>query len=115
MLALGTSGSRSNLNLHGNHVLTSNRNRFLGENVVSAEGDTWKRHRRITAPSFNQTTYRNVWTTTEGVYKDMLDREGWRIVDEAKVSNIGVLTHKVSDFLEVHNPPFTQLFSSRYS
>lgn len=79
--------------------------RFMGENVVSAEGDTWKRHRRITAPSFNQTTYRNVWDTTERVYSDILDSEHWRGVDETTVSNIGITTHKVnippSDLLAV--------------
>ncbi|THH08156.1 hypothetical protein EW145_g2891 [Phellinidium pouzarii] len=73
--------------------------RMLGENVASAEGDIWKRHRRITAPAFNHSTYRNVWDTTARVYADSIDKEGWSNVEETPVVNFNTVTHKVALFL----------------
>ncbi|KAI5115166.1 hypothetical protein M0805_003202, partial [Coniferiporia weirii] len=73
--------------------------RMFGENVVSAEGDVWKRHRRITAPAFNHTTYRNVWDTTARVYTDMIDNEGWRNVDETPTTEFNKISHKLALFL----------------
>ena len=66
-----------------------------GDNVVTTIGDTWKRHRRITAPSFSHSTYRNVWDTTVSVYADMLDKEGWKDVGETPLTDINKATHKV--------------------
>lgn len=69
---------------------------MLGDNVVSTEGDMWRRHRRITAPAFNNTTYRNVWDTTVRVYDEMIAAEGWEGVSETKPVNFSDITHKVS-------------------
>ncbi|KAL5483373.1 hypothetical protein ACEPAI_8604 [Sanghuangporus weigelae] len=72
---------------------------MFGDNVVTTIGDTWKRHRRITAPSFSHSTYRNVWNTTVSVYTDMLDKEGWNNVDENRLTDINKATHKLALFL----------------
>ena len=85
---------------------------MFGDNVVTSLGDTWKRHRRITAPSFNHSTYKNVWNTTVRVYADMIAREGWRNVDETPVININNVTHKVSrhsHYLTDHHNEFAFL------
>ena len=71
---------------------------MLGENVVTTDGDTWKRHRRIVAPSFNNSTYKSVWDTTLHVYKDMLNKEGWHGMDRTGVTDICKTTHKVRSF-----------------
>ena len=72
---------------------------ILGTNVLTTEGDTWKKHRRITAPAFNHATYRNVWETTARVYDDMLKQEGWLHVDETRPAEFNRITHKESSFV----------------
>ena len=67
----------------------------MGDNVITAEGEGWKRHRRIVAPAFNHATYRNVWETTARVYNDMLRYEGWEHVDETSPAEFNRITHKV--------------------
>ena len=68
---------------------------MFGDNVVSLEGEMWKRHRRIAAPAFNHTTYKNVWDTTVHVYEEMIAAEGWADVSETPVTNFSKITHKV--------------------
>lgn len=88
------------------HALTgafykpANDNRALGlfgENVVFAEGDAWKRHRRVTAPAFGTSTMRNVWQTTASVYTEIISTEGWHVTASTPVVNVNKVTHKVSD------------------
>lgn len=69
---------------------------MMGDNVVAAEGETWRRHRRITAPAFNHSTYRNVWETTTKVYTDCMEQEGWNDVDAVPSIDFNKITHKVS-------------------
>lgn len=66
----------------------------MGENVITTEGDAWKRHRRVTGPAFNHSTYRNVWDTVADVYADMLKQEGWLHADETPPANFNDITHK---------------------
>lgn len=69
---------------------------LFGENVVTAEGDVWKRHRRITAPAFSSSTHKNVWETTERVYADIIESEGWNATAVTPTVNANTITHKVS-------------------
>ena len=71
-------------------------------NVLTTEGEDWKRHRRIAAPAFNQTTYRNVWESTVRVYKDILNKEGWESQSSVTIANFSHITHKVSRVLVDH-------------
>lgn len=77
------------------HVLC----RFMGMNVVASEDEVWRRHRRIVAPAFNHTTYRNVWMTTARVYHDMIEKEGWTNAKVARIVNTNIITHKVISYL----------------
>lgn len=70
--------------------------RIMGANVVTSNGEIWKRHRRITAPVFNHNTYQNVWDTTANVYAEMIKEDGWLNSESAKEVNINENTHKVS-------------------
>ncbi|KAL5512726.1 hypothetical protein ACEPAG_2992 [Sanghuangporus baumii] len=72
---------------------------IMGDNVVTSEGEDWKRHRRIVAPAFNHATYRNVWETTAKVYEDMLKQEGWEHVDTTPPAEFNKITHKLALFL----------------
>ncbi|EJD03281.1 cytochrome P450 [Fomitiporia mediterranea MF3/22] len=73
--------------------------KMMGDNVVTTEGDAWRKHRRITGPAFNHATYRNVWETVARVYDDMLNQEGWKHVDETPPANFNQVTHKLALFL----------------
>ena len=70
--------------------------RLLGINLISENGEIWKRHRRVIAPAFNHVTYRNVWDTTASVYKEMIEEEGWLDAEGGKELDINENTHKVS-------------------
>ena len=70
--------------------------RLLGINLISENGEIWKRHRRVIAPAFNHVTYRNVWDTTANVYKEMIEEEGWLDAEGGKELDINENTHKVS-------------------
>lgn len=49
--------------------------RTFGNNLIVAEGEDWKRQRRICAPAFSDKNNRLVWTTANGFMDDMLG--GW--------------------------------------
>ena len=68
----------------------------LGANLLTTEGEIWRRHRRIAAPAFNHRTYQNVWDTTADVYDEMSKKEGWNNVNEVRDVNINEITHKVN-------------------
>ncbi|PAV18979.1 cytochrome P450 [Pyrrhoderma noxium] len=72
---------------------------IMGANVVTSNGEIWKRHRRITAPVFNHNTYQNVWDTTAYVYAEMIKEDGWLNSGGAKEVNINENTHKLALFL----------------
>lgn len=73
--------------------------KIMGENVVTSNGETWRRHRRVTGPAFNHNTYRNVWETTASVYEEMIKEEGWLGDKVGKEVNINENTHKLALFL----------------
>ncbi|KAG6850123.1 hypothetical protein H0H93_000745 [Arthromyces matolae] len=48
-----------------------------GMNLVAADGDTWRKHRRIMGPAFNNKLYQMVWTETLKTYREMVSAENW--------------------------------------
>ncbi|KAH7906468.1 cytochrome P450 [Hygrophoropsis aurantiaca] len=63
-----------------------------GENLVSANGETWKRHRRIVSPAFTTKTYALVWQETISTYREMTAAESWESREEIILSDINHLT-----------------------
>jgi len=67
-----------------------------GMNLVAAEGETWRKHRRIMGPAFNSKLYQLVWTQTLRTYKEMISAEGWNDKDVVDVPVIQKLTFKLA-------------------
>ncbi|KAJ3761578.1 cytochrome P450 [Lentinula raphanica] len=42
-----------------------------GMNLFAAEGDVWRKHRRVMGPAFNNELYRLVWNQTMKTYRDL--------------------------------------------
>ncbi|KAG7090374.1 hypothetical protein E1B28_009493 [Marasmius oreades] len=55
-----------------------------GDNITSVNGDVWRTHRRIVAPSFTTRMYGDVWKSARNVYSDMINSEQWN--NKTKVS-----------------------------
>jgi len=65
-----------------------------GMNVFSANGETWRKHRRIVSPSFNNTLYEHVFHETITLFRDMVTSEKWSDQNEVHVPIFQRLTQK---------------------
>ncbi|OCB85151.1 cytochrome P450 [Sanghuangporus baumii] len=68
--------------------------RLWGHSVTSANGDVWRRHRRVVSPAFNNKTYSDVWKTVRSVYREMIDTEGWNEWNEIVFDEVNSLILK---------------------
>lgn len=89
-----------------------------GENLIVADHDVWKRHRRIMSPGFNKGLYVHstkpgilalnltivstrrfslVWAESTRTFRDMVAAEGWRDASEISLHSINLLANKVLD------------------
>ncbi|KAF8726525.1 hypothetical protein AX14_007768 [Amanita brunnescens Koide BX004] len=57
-----------------------------GSNVLVTEGESWKRHRRISAPAFSEPNNKLVWNESVRVVDDLLSST-WANKDEVSVDN----------------------------
>jgi len=89
--------------------------RLWGMNLVAADGDTWRKHRRVMGPAFNNTLsvflvfilwrhwttsrYDMVWSETMKTYKEMNLAEGWNEKKEIEIPVIQKLTFQVGWYL----------------
>ncbi|KAJ7726005.1 hypothetical protein DFH07DRAFT_758359, partial [Mycena maculata] len=67
-----------------------------GDKLFSANGDMWKRHRRILAPAFPAKTYTLVVSQTAAVCQEMIIAEAWDtmhsiVVKDFKRSKVGLI------------------------
>ncbi|KAJ7434462.1 cytochrome P450 [Mycena latifolia] len=62
-----------------------------GDNLVSASGEMWKRHRRIMAPAFTTNTYSLVVAETIALYRELVAAEGWEGQDKIIVTDNHIL------------------------
>ncbi|KAF5318599.1 hypothetical protein D9619_010824 [Psilocybe cf. subviscida] len=69
---------------------------LYGMNLVAADGDIWRRHRRIMGPAFNNELYKLVWSETLKIYSEMVDVEGFATRPESNVSAVQSLTFKLA-------------------
>ncbi|EGN98752.1 hypothetical protein SERLA73DRAFT_89745 [Serpula lacrymans var. lacrymans S7.3] len=67
---------------------------FWGPNIVAAERDTWRKHRRVMSPAFNNETYALVWSESLRTYHDMISAEGWHTKQTIDLPSIQRYTFK---------------------
>ncbi|KAH0580883.1 hypothetical protein H2248_012042 [Termitomyces sp. 'cryptogamus'] len=67
-----------------------------GMNLVAADGDTWRKHRRIMGPAFNNQLYQMVWEETLITYREMVSAENWSSKITIDVPVIQRLTFKLA-------------------
>ncbi|KAK7687596.1 hypothetical protein QCA50_008810 [Cerrena zonata] len=48
-----------------------------GDNLITANGEMWKRHRRLLNPAFSRETYIMVIEETAALYRELVSAEGW--------------------------------------
>ncbi|KAF9051514.1 cytochrome P450 [Panaeolus papilionaceus] len=65
-----------------------------GMNLIAADGDVWRKHRRVMGPAFNNQLYDLVWKETIQTYRDMISAEGWVGKDTVDVPSVQGLTFK---------------------
>ncbi|KAF4564657.1 alcohol dehydrogenase [Pleurotus pulmonarius] len=63
---------------------------------LAAEGDTWRKHRRVMGPAFNNSLYNLVWEQTFQTYREMIQTEGWADKDIVEVPTVQKLTFKLA-------------------
>ncbi|KAI0732805.1 cytochrome P450, partial [Fomitopsis betulina] len=71
---------------------------FYGSNIVVTEGDEWKRHRKISAPSFSERNNRLVWDETMLIVQELREVL-WAGKQEVPVGNIVDLTVPMALFI----------------
>ncbi|KAK2462366.1 hypothetical protein APHAL10511_005672 [Amanita phalloides] len=56
-----------------------------GMNIFSANGETWRRHRRVTGPAFNNNLYAHVFDKSVAMYHSMVISEKWTSREEVDI------------------------------
>ncbi|KAF8815129.1 cytochrome P450 [Phlegmacium glaucopus] len=67
-----------------------------GMNLVASNGETWRKHRRVMGPAFNNRVYQMVWSETLKTYHEMIAVEGWADKKEISVPVVQSLTFKLA-------------------
>lgn len=68
--------------------------RIWGPNMFAAEGDEWRKHRRIISPAFSSATFDSVWRNTARVFDEMALVEGWSEKLTVEIPAVNDLTFK---------------------
>jgi len=69
---------------------------MMGRNVLTAQGDQWRLHRRAITPAFSNETHIDVWDTTRNLYYQMLDTEEWRSGDHHYFTEVSKYTTRLA-------------------
>ncbi|KAK0203454.1 cytochrome P450 [Desarmillaria ectypa] len=70
-----------------------------GMNLVAANGEVWRRHRRIMGPAFNNDLYKLVWNKTQKIYNEMLVSDQWDNKHEVSMPAVQKITFKLALFV----------------
>ncbi|KAF8804431.1 cytochrome P450 [Phlegmacium glaucopus] len=71
---------------------------FYGRNIVVAEGEEWKKYRKIAAPAFSERNNRLVWDETVQIMKGLFD-EVWAGKDVISVDHAVEITFPIALFV----------------
>ncbi|KAK7677523.1 hypothetical protein QCA50_019529 [Cerrena zonata] len=69
---------------------------LMGSNLVASTGEQWRRHRKITAPAFDNQTYKDVWEVTTRLYNEMLATDSWKSGNQHFFSAFNQFTTRVA-------------------
>jgi cytochrome P450 len=72
--------------------------KVLGNNIVTAEGEEWKRYRKVTAPAFSEKNIRLVWDETVHIMFDLFDNV-WGDSPEIVVDHCVEITLSIALFV----------------
>ncbi|GJE92691.1 cytochrome P450 [Phanerochaete sordida] len=67
-----------------------------GPNIFAANGDEWRKHRRVINPAFSQDSYVSVWQNTARVFDEMVANEGWLTQSKVEIPIVNKLTNKLA-------------------
>ncbi|KAJ6627792.1 cytochrome P450 [Mycena sp. CBHHK59/15] len=67
-----------------------------GMSLAAADGNMWRKHRRVVGPAFGTELYKLVWKQTAQTYQDMLEVDGWKNQDIVDVPVIQKVTSKLA-------------------
>ncbi|KAI0323886.1 cytochrome P450 [Cubamyces sp. BRFM 1775] len=76
------------------HIETTRITLEWGPNLFAANGDEWKRFRRVITPAFSSATYASLWTEAASVFDQMVVGEGWSTKSSVDIPNTDPLTNK---------------------
>ncbi|KIP01597.1 hypothetical protein PHLGIDRAFT_131188 [Phlebiopsis gigantea 11061_1 CR5-6] len=69
---------------------------FMGENLLTLNGEDWRKHRKITAPAFDSQIYADVWKVTTNLYCQMMNSEAWKSGDQHYFDNFNDITTRLA-------------------
>ncbi|KZV65868.1 cytochrome P450 [Peniophora sp. CONT] len=61
---------------------------LVGDNVASAGGEVWRRHRRVVAPAFTPEIHKAAWDISVETVHEMFEGEGWNSQQQVSVDHI---------------------------
>ncbi|CAL1711128.1 unnamed protein product [Somion occarium] len=67
-----------------------------GESLISANGNLWKKFRRLLAPAFTPQTFSLVFRESVAIYREMLAEQGWDRENEAAIDDVGQLALRMT-------------------
>ncbi|CCL98273.1 uncharacterized protein FIBRA_00267 [Fibroporia radiculosa] len=85
---------------------------FYGSNIVVTEADEWKRHRKISAPSFSERNNRLVWDESVRVVEELC-HDVWSGKDVIELDNIVDLTVPVGHLISSHSDDFSEVLHAK--
>ncbi|TFK73443.1 cytochrome P450 [Pluteus cervinus] len=69
---------------------------MFGSNILTADGEQWRKHRRIVGPAFSKDLYQLVWQDVCHIYDEMTEAEGWSQKDTFEVPAVQSFTFKLA-------------------
>ncbi|KAH8829037.1 cytochrome P450, partial [Flagelloscypha sp. PMI_526] len=67
---------------------------FWGMNLVAADQDMWRKHRRILGVAFNNKLYQAVLSKSMDIYDQMVSFEGWDKMEKVEINGLQHYTFK---------------------
>ncbi|KAF5356947.1 hypothetical protein D9756_006377 [Leucocoprinus leucothites] len=70
-----------------------------GMNLIAADGDIWRKHRRVMGPAFSNRLYEYVWNESIRTFNEMLASDGWLDKKSIDVPIVQRITFKFALFI----------------